>query len=371
MGESSSLCLLGPALVERNGQAVRGLASGKALALLAYLIVYGQPSARGQPVSREHLADLFWRHLPPDRGRANLSWLLHHLSTLAPDLRLAQGQGLQGVRNHGATAGPPGITHQGRSRMLVGGLQQQPALVFVGWRRHHHVGNAEGVAEVEAAGMGGAIGPHLAGTVHGFRWREQQQAMAGRVADALDGKAIRKEVSISLGEGEKAPVMHLLMYIPAKAKQPVPAFTVTSILPPPTGQTATVIEWTLGTLAPGDSVTAIVIGVLLMKNVKPGPEIFEKQAALVWSIYLVFFLANLLLIPVGLYQRVGGYPDIPLMEDVALVRSLPRLVGLPVVAMTGAERYLKQGWMRRGARAWNGRGCSSFSARARTPTPFA
>ena len=72
MGERSSLRLLGPALVERNGQAVRGLASGKALALLAYLIVYGQPSARGQPVSREHLADLFWRHLPPDRGRANL-----------------------------------------------------------------------------------------------------------------------------------------------------------------------------------------------------------------------------------------------------------------------------------------------------------
>ena len=50
---------------------------------------------------------------------------------------------------------------------------------------------------------------------------------------------------------------------------------------------------------PGDSVTAIVIGVLLMKNIKPGPEIFEKQAALVYSIFLIFFLANLVLIPVG------------------------------------------------------------------------
>jgi putative tricarboxylic transport membrane protein len=35
---------------------------------------------------------------------------------------------------------------------------------------------------------------------------------------------------------------------------------------------------------PGDSVTAIVIGVLMMKNIKPGPEIFEKQAVLVYSL---------------------------------------------------------------------------------------
>ncbi|MEY8838641.1 glycosyl transferase, partial [Cribrihabitans sp. XS_ASV171] len=57
-----------------------------------------------------------------------------------------------------------------------------------------------------------------------------------------------------------------------------------------------------------------------------------------------------LLVPRKMYEKSGGYPDQPLMEDVALVRALPRLVGLPVVAMTGAERYLKQGWIRRGAR---------------------
>ena len=59
---------------------------------------------------------------------------------------------------------------------------------------------------------------------------------------------------------------------------------------------------------PGDSVTAIVIGVLLMKNVKPGPEIFQNQAALVYSICLIFLLANLILIPVGfLAVKAGGY----------------------------------------------------------------
>lgn len=50
---------------------------------------------------------------------------------------------------------------------------------------------------------------------------------------------------------------------------------------------------------PGDSVTAIVIGVLLMKNITPGPNIFTKQADLVYSIYVLFILANIILIPVG------------------------------------------------------------------------
>jgi len=50
---------------------------------------------------------------------------------------------------------------------------------------------------------------------------------------------------------------------------------------------------------PGDSVTAIVIGVLLMKNITPGPDIFTKQAELVYSIYVIFILANIMLIPVG------------------------------------------------------------------------
>ncbi|MBP0483381.1 TIGR04283 family arsenosugar biosynthesis glycosyltransferase [Sagittula salina] len=58
-----------------------------------------------------------------------------------------------------------------------------------------------------------------------------------------------------------------------------------------------------------------------------------------------------LLIPRALYDEVGGYPDIPLMEDVALARALDgRLHGLDAVAMTSAEKYQRQGWLRRGGR---------------------
>lgn len=58
-----------------------------------------------------------------------------------------------------------------------------------------------------------------------------------------------------------------------------------------------------------------------------------------------------LLVPRAAYERAGGFPDIPLMEDVALVRALPRRpVLLPAVAATGAERYIAGGWFRRGGR---------------------
>ncbi len=72
---------------------------------------------------------------------------------------------------------------------------------------------------------------------------------------------------------------------------------------------------------PGDSVTAIVIGVLYMKNLKPGPEIFEAQGAIVYSIYLIFLVANLMMIPIGMVAiRVGG-----------TAMRIPRPILLPII----------------------------------------
>jgi TctA family transporter len=74
---------------------------------------------------------------------------------------------------------------------------------------------------------------------------------------------------------------------------------------------------------PGDSITAIVIGVMLMKNIKPGPEIFSAQAVLVYSLYLLFILANLLLLPIGLLAIRAG----------SLVVRVPRRVLMPVILL--------------------------------------
>lgn len=58
-----------------------------------------------------------------------------------------------------------------------------------------------------------------------------------------------------------------------------------------------------------------------------------------------------LLIPRTLYTHIGGYRDMPLMEDVAIVRALRgQLVGLDAVAVTSAAKYHKSGWITRGAR---------------------
>lgn len=59
-----------------------------------------------------------------------------------------------------------------------------------------------------------------------------------------------------------------------------------------------------------------------------------------------------LLIHRTLYDRVGGYPDQPLMEDVAIARRLgrARLAAIPATATTSAERYRREGWIRRGSR---------------------
>lgn len=51
------------------------------------------------------------------------------------------------------------------------------------------------------------------------------------------------------------------------------------------------------------------------------------------------------------YRRAGGYPAMPLMEDVALARALRgQLVGVPFTATTDAARYLNEGWIKRGWR---------------------
>ncbi|WP_347058019.1 tripartite tricarboxylate transporter permease [Blastococcus sp. HT6-30] len=74
---------------------------------------------------------------------------------------------------------------------------------------------------------------------------------------------------------------------------------------------------------PGDTITAILIGVLYLKGLTPGPAIFRDQPELVTAVYLIFILANLLLIPLGyLAIRMSGF-----------VLRVPRHVLLPVIVV--------------------------------------
>jgi TctA family transporter len=85
------------------------------------------------------------------------------------------------------------------------------------------------------------------------------------------------------------------------------------------------VEWVPALVfgIPGDSVTAIALGVLLMKNIEPGPAIFVKQPELVTSIFVTFTLANLLLLPIGWAAIRCG----------TLLVRVPRRVLMPLILM--------------------------------------
>jgi putative tricarboxylic transport membrane protein len=72
---------------------------------------------------------------------------------------------------------------------------------------------------------------------------------------------------------------------------------------------------------PGDTITAILVGVLLVKGVQPGPMLFTEQAPLLYAIYLVFIIANLLLLPLG-YLAIRGS---------GLLLRVPAAVLMPVI----------------------------------------
>lgn len=51
---------------------------------------------------------------------------------------------------------------------------------------------------------------------------------------------------------------------------------------------------------PGDTITAIAIGVLYMKGLNPGPTLFTEKASSMYALYIIFLIANVLMIPLGI-----------------------------------------------------------------------
>ncbi|VTU35317.1 Tripartite tricarboxylate transporter TctA family protein [Variovorax sp. PBS-H4] len=72
---------------------------------------------------------------------------------------------------------------------------------------------------------------------------------------------------------------------------------------------------------PGDSITAIVIGVLYMKNMNPGPMIFMNNPQNVYAVFIVFILANLLMLPLGW----------ACIKASATILRMPRNVLMPII----------------------------------------
>src|SRR5262249_3287506 len=82
------------------------------------------------------------------------------------------------------------------------------------------------------------------------------------------------------------------------------------------------------------------------------PRILEQLVALRCAVLRLPYGDQGLLVPRTLYQEVGGYRHLPLMEDVDIVRRLGRrrVHLLRARAVTSAERYRREGYLRRSAR---------------------
>src|SRR4051794_23887370 len=74
---------------------------------------------------------------------------------------------------------------------------------------------------------------------------------------------------------------------------------------------------------PGDTIAAIAIGVLYMKGLNPGPTLFTEKASSMYAIYLMFIIANILMIPLGIVMiRLAAY-----------VLRAPRASVMPVIML--------------------------------------
>jgi TctA family transporter len=72
---------------------------------------------------------------------------------------------------------------------------------------------------------------------------------------------------------------------------------------------------------PGDSITAIVIGVLYMKGMNPGPSVFLQTPELIYAVFIIFILANLIMFPLGWAA----------IKSAKQILRVPRNILLPVI----------------------------------------
>ena len=106
---------------------------------------------------------------------------------------------------------------------------------------------------------------------------------------------------------------------------------------------------------PGDSITAIAIGVLYMKNMNPGPMLFVENPQNIYAVFIVFILAQLLMLPLGWMAilaakrilRVPAALLMPLILLFCIVGSFAinnTLFGVVVMGVAGVLAFFMERW---------------------------
>jgi putative tricarboxylic transport membrane protein len=106
---------------------------------------------------------------------------------------------------------------------------------------------------------------------------------------------------------------------------------------------------------PGDSITAIAIGVLYLKGMNPGPTLFVNNPQNIYAVFIVFMLAQLLMLPLGWMaikaaKRILHIPAnllMPLILLFCVVGSFAinnSLFGVSVMLIAGIVGFCMERW---------------------------
>ncbi len=106
---------------------------------------------------------------------------------------------------------------------------------------------------------------------------------------------------------------------------------------------------------PGDSITAIAIGVLYMKNMNPGPMLFVDNPQNIYAVFIVFIMAQLLMLPLGWAAiksakqvlRIPAGLLMPLILLFCIVGSFAinnSMFGVIVMLVAGVAAFFMERW---------------------------
>lgn len=178
------------------------------------------------------------------------------------------------------------------------------------------------VREIPHLGLRGAVGDGFR-TIWRFKGRQTQGNVIGSVVGALPGAGADIAAWVSYAFAKTTGRVRVTSWWDRRAEPLVAASAANN------AALGSAFIPTLAFGIPGDTITAILIGVLLVKGIQPGPDLFLNQTDTLYGIFIVFILANLVLLPLGLAAiRASG-----------LVLRIPRPALMAVIvalSVTGA-----------------------------------